>query len=85
MITDIALLSDLNEVKDSRVHEYLKAIREAAVQESRNVQTDRECNISIGKVRILDEIIKDIETAYETAQKLRESQAKKSTNINKAF
>lgn len=77
MITDIALLSDLNDIKDSRVHEYLKDIREKAVQESKNVPTDRDCNIAIGKIRILDEVIKDIETAYDQAQTLRDNQAKK--------
>jgi len=85
MINDLALLSDLHELKDTRILEHIKERRESAVRDSKNAITDRDCNIAIGKVRELDDFIKDIETAYETAQKLRESQAKKGTNMQKSF
>lgn len=71
IINDLTLLSALNELEGTIILDYLKERREIAVKESISAKTDRDASIAIGKIRDLDDIINDIETAKETAMKIK--------------
>lgn len=86
MITDIRLLGELNELKNSRFYEHLLGLKEAASEEIDNAPSDRIANIAIGKRRNIKEIIESIDTALETFQDLRAKEAnKKAVDMKKSF
>lgn len=82
MITDIGLLSELNELEGTRVYKYLKERLQAATSGMANAPSDRLANIQAGRFQELTEFISAIETAKEEAMKLRE---KSKTNMSKSF
>lgn len=85
-ITDIRLLGELNELRDSRVREYLDQLLTDASEEIDNAPTDRIASIAIGKRRALKGLIDEIDNALQNFQKVREAEAtKKAVDKQKAF
>ena len=83
MITDFRLLSELFDLKDTRITEYLEGVREEQIQAWTEAKSDRDATVAQGGKRVLDRILKDIAEAYDTMQKQR--QAKERPNMSKAF
>jgi len=81
VITDIRLLSELNELQGTRVIEWLQARMVTASVGMINANDDRTCAIQAGRCRELTEIIKEIEGAKEEYEKQRHPKA----NMSKAF
>ena len=86
MITDIRLLGELNELKDSRFYEHLLKLKEDASEEIDNAATDRVANVAIGKRRILKELLEEIDNALGNFQTLKAKEAtSKAVNMSKTF
>ena len=82
MISDIGLLSDLNELQDSRVLAWLKNRQQIAISGMANAADDRTSSINAGRYREVTDIIKDIETAKDEFIKHRNTTL---TDMRKAF
>jgi hypothetical protein len=83
MVDDYGLLSDLHDLKDSRTQEYLEAKRRDVIAEWTEADTDRAATLAQGKKRVLDELLRDIETAWDQVRKQR--QRKERPRMSKAF
>jgi hypothetical protein len=85
-ITDLTLLSDMNELDETRFLHHLEARREAAVKESTETPAERQSTMALGKIVELDDLINDIRTAYDKAEKVRAERSKaKTADMKKAF
>ena len=82
---DARLLADLNELQDTPFHEYLKTLREQAVNEVKSASTDRDCSIAVGGLRKLELLIEDIDTARQEFENQRQAAARNSVDMRKAF
>lgn len=81
MITDVRLLSELNELQGTRIIDWLKERQHVATTGMANAPDDRTSNIQAGRYRELTDIIKEIETAKEEFLKQRVVKL----NMNKSF
>jgi hypothetical protein len=84
MIADLGLLSELNELESTRVHKWLQDRREKAVKSISGSRLDRDCNILIGGLRELDDILNEIETASDQHAKIRADKENR-VDMDKAF
>lgn len=83
MINDHRLLSELYDLKDTRVVEYLRGLRDEAVGKWTDSTSDREATLAQGEKRVLDRIIKDIESAWDIMQKQKKD--KQRPDMRQAF
>jgi hypothetical protein len=83
MSGDYGLLSDLHDLKDSRIQEYLEEKRRDVVTEWTEADSDRAATLAQGKKRILDAILKDIATAWDQVRDQRERRER--PRMSKAF
>jgi len=84
MITDFALLSDLNDLDGGRILNWLKSRKEAAVIGMASAPADRLANIQAGRYNELADIIKEIETAREQHDAIRAGR-EATVDMNKAY
>lgn len=75
MTTDTRLLSELNELRDTHVFEWLKERQQVAAVGMANAPDDRTAALQAGRYRELADIIKEIEGAKEEFEKQRRSKA----------
>jgi len=83
MITDQRLLSELFDLRDTRIAEYLQGLRNEAIQKWTDSTSDREATLAQGEKRVLDRILKDISEAWDVMQKQKD--AKQRPDMRRAF
>lgn len=81
MITDFRLLSELHDLQDTRIVEYLEGLRAEQIAVWTDARADRDAAVAQGGKRVLDRILRDIAESYETMQKQKQAKP----NMNKAF
>jgi hypothetical protein len=85
IIDDQFLLSELNELVDTSIHEHLKKCRNAAILRVKVSATDRMANIATGEMQALDELIEAIETAKERLTEKYEAARNGKQDMSKVF